>query len=835
MAVYDDEKEKTFYKQDGSHDDLGVHPERREAEIEQLEKQLEADAASEPKPKTPEELKEAEESAGEDDDHQIPFKKDDKRPFRQQVRSTLTRRRIIGGVLIGGILGGGFGLFVIFAPLARLESYLSRINQRAFAVAASAVESRMQYLFDRYMISHILNMRDCRAVNSFECRADYSNKGMAATLFTQWQDARAEAKIFDQMGFSIESTNNPDRQAGVHKFTLRDRRGAKITFSGVEDWDRFKAGQSTQGSREIGREIRHAMKEKFRWYQVLQRRSIRKYLNRKHGIRLWCFFLCKTRDNIELRSADAKARYKYRFIERFVYPFSGKYGFLLDCLISGEPGVGRCSSDSLRERGLDRDRVPDDVASDIIRRLDAPDAPNSLLGYVLETLLAKVLSQQAARTVVRSIPVVGWAIFGLQIVDMLDRMDSFIDNNGLSKMAAGINASQYVEVYSGYRSINDELKKGELGLDEIGAVAQDFDGAEESLVFQSYTDPRGVDREFTYNNDEPYKCNNGQPINVAAGELVCNEKKVSRTYAIEEWRDNAFVDGIIGILNNYGNCIVTEILGRCPQGEPRDYIRPILGGIEWLSDAVFGGLFRTLLSGIRHLPLVGGIINWVEEKGQELVQAFFAKIFPLPCQVDDPGRVKYDCLEAGADVAASEYGKGGYTDTGEMYGIGAPQISDEAAVPIFSDHLAQQRFEYENSSLANRITNVEYPGSLASRFLAIAPSNVNELPGSIFSTFSEGLGQIFTSIFSHAGAQALPNQLAANAFGVSRYGYSAGHPAFTTPPEQLTPEYCEQKRTEREASMTENPVTGFDEYTVPDPCQLEDAVIESGGLYFTDD
>lgn len=46
MAVYDPEKEKTTNpSRDGSHDDLGVHPEHREAEVDDLEKQFAAPSA----------------------------------------------------------------------------------------------------------------------------------------------------------------------------------------------------------------------------------------------------------------------------------------------------------------------------------------------------------------------------------------------------------------------------------------------------------------------------------------------------------------------------------------------------------------------------------------------------------------------------------------------------------------------------------------------------------------------------------------------------------------------------------------------------------------------
>ena len=754
----------------------------------------------------------------------------------------LSRRQKTGVGIILGLAGGGsiFSL-LFFGPVLRLESYMQRINQRAFSYASEAVETRTSNLFRNYMTTHILSLEGCKAVRSIDCRANYAGKGIASQLYATWQDAKVEEQIFDKMGFSIESTSNPNSNAGVHKFTLRDRRGRLITFSGADDWDRFVSGQFTGGSRSLGRELRVAIKDSTRWYDVMQRRSVRNYLERKHGVKLWCFLACKARDNVELNVADAKTKYKSAFVERFVYPISGKYGFIMDCLISREPGKGQCSVESLRNRGIDRDRVPDEVVARIVKEFETtPDL--NLSQVIIKQLLEKVMSQTAAQATVSAIPVAGQIYFGLVVIDTFDKLNGFVESGGLGQYAAEVNASQYLEYYTGMRSFNDEMKSHAVGMDEVSTVMQEFEGAEDSKVYQAYNSTgavtAGLFSQKAYaqaagSDPDGYVCDDGDPI--PEGEYVCEEKRLNRTYAIEDWRNNQVVDGIVDTLDNY-DCISPEVAGHCPPGaSPRSYIRPALGTIEQVSNSVFGTLADAAMSVVRALPAVGDIIKYVENKSSDLMQAMFGKVFPLPVSIDSPGREKYDGLEAGGDIAASQFGEGGYTDDGKGYGLGAPALSRSEASEIYQNFIAQQDYEYAHSGLIARLTNLSNPRSFASRLINTVPNNPNQsaqnLASSIINPFKL-IGSLFGNISRPVSAQQAVAQNDINAFAITRYGYPASDPTLNIDPAELTPEFCEHAKAVRDLSATQNPETGFDEYSAANPCLLEEVVVEAAGGLF---
>ena len=714
---------------------------------------------------------------------------------------------------------------------------MTRINQRVFAIAANAVEKRSSHLLERYMVTHAINLEACGNVVRPDCRADYSKHGLAGGLFSTWRDAKIEDRLFERYGIKVESLNNPDRSAGAHRFKVTNGNGVEVRLTNGD----LEAGNFTGGNRELGREFRVMLREETKWYEFMQRRSVRNYLDRKHGMKLWCFFACKTRDNADLKLADAKTRFKYRFVERFVFPFSGKYGTIMNCVISG--GANCSNGDKLREKGLDRGKLSDADIEDITKYFSGkPDGKFSQ--YIVERLLTKVMGQTAARGAVSAIPVVGQIYLGLVFVDMFDRLDEFIENKGLSRMAADLNSRQYLEYYAVMRSANDETKSHVLSLEDVGAIMTDFDGphgAEESLVHKAYDSQRGA----PFPQSDPpgphtYTCADGNPI--PSGELVCAEKKIKgRTFKVEDWRNNKAVDGVVDALNVYDMCIGVPVNGVCGGARPKTIIHPLLAGIDNIIATLSGPIISGAMATIKAIPGIGSLLSFAENKLKDLAMGFFRSVFPLPIDIDSYGREKRDGLEAGGDVAAAEFGKGGYTPSGEPYGLGAPKLTDSEAGLIMQDYFARQEEDYRSSGFVARLTNREYPYSILNNAIAAIPTNANQLP----SRLSSSISSVFANIFNMellgsflgrtpVGAQTSP-QTGFNAFGITRFGYALDDQSYVRDPGEFTEETCKQIKDTWKSSMAEDEETGFDEYSVANPCLLEQVTIEAAGGWFTDE
>jgi hypothetical protein len=759
--------------------------------------------------------------------------------------SGFSPRKKLGVGLGGGLLASGLiSLLLLFLPALRLNGYLAGINHRVFATANNAVSNRVQNLFDRYMVTKVISMQRCGNKITGGCRNDYSQMGFAKDLFNSWQDARIENRLFEQYGLEVQSYKNP--KDGTERFKIIDKDGRfgkpgdELT---VKD-GKLVLGKTETGPRIFGREWNKFLKNETRWDQVLQRRSVRKYLVRKHGIKFWCFFACTTKDSIDNAKVSAKTKLKYKLIERTVYPFSQKYGLIMKCLTSGD--MSGCSPDNLEKNGLDRSAFSDQDLADLKKFEDKPDL--RLSQFLLEKLLIKMgMDEGTSKILVSGVPIAGQLYLVFSIIDTLDTVKSNLENGTLSKIAANVASDQYVEYYTAMRSANDEMLAGKLPEDEAGALVSQFnDGdrpAEQSLVYQAYNAPSkstaslfsGTALAASSTSQEqpnPYLCSNGKPI--PSGQLVCSDKTLDkRSFKIEGYFND--VKGLADAADVYGQCWGQPTFGKClpPLAyRPRDYLHRFLGGVNWVINNTAGQAVSLALETIKHIPGVGGLIDKLAGYASEFFNAIFNEAFPLPLHPDSPGREKYDALDAGGEITASEFNQGGYTDSGQSYGLGGKLLSGQEEASAAQAYLDQQNYDNSHSGLITRVASIDNPGSLLNRFVAVMPSSWSQFSSGIMSFISSpfhSMGSIWHPAYAAAG----PTDI--NAFGVLRFGYTANDSVFSADPSIYTPQYCDQKKKDWDNSKTQNKTTGVDEYSTTNPCLLEEVAVEAASSVFTQD
>ena len=733
-----------------------------------------------------------------------------------KLKTHLKKKVIIGG---GGVIASIIiGFLVLFSPLVKLHSFLETIDQRVFTFVGSTVETRMTYLFERYMINHITHMQGCTNATSPSCRRIYTQAGPIGNLFRGWSDARVEQRFF--RANNIEITRNT--RTGAVSLRMPDGTPISVgrTASGAQRLE--------MGGREAGRTMRQFIRETTKPHQFLQRRSMRAYLARKHGIRLWCFMACRQLDSLDRTRFDAKTRLRYAINQRLVYPFSAKYGLYLDCL-ANPANTSICSPDGLRSQRLDRSNIPTNERNAIIREAGRENA--RLTRFIIQNTLPDVLQQRA----LAAIPVVGQVYLAIVIVDMFDRLDGFVEDGGLTKFSANLLSKQYVEHYQAMRSSNDEGRAGELDLDEIGAIMELFDGehpAETSLVYQAYL-PQNMNQNSVAglfspqraSASSPYLCANGEPI--PEGELVCNERKLDRTYRAEELRDS---EG--------GRFIADIMLG--PYQPLKPVIRPILDGIDFLVAGAIRIVTRPLAPPARATWNVIKDTTFVQVLLETTGQMFTwvaTKVFPLPITDESYGRDFYDGLVAGGEVSAYEFAAGGYTEEGEPYGLGARMLSEEEQRQVAYDMSQQIAFEYEQMSFIARLTDTDNPYSVVNQFALNAPKSVgdihNRLTGSLTTIISLPLTSFSKlAAINTAPAYAYTDWVDINPFGVPRHGYSLNDPNLRIDPDTLTEERCEEITEQWLDNKVDNEITGLAEYTMTNPCLLDEVIGEIGNGMF---
>lgn len=784
------------------------------------------------------------------------FFKDDKKGGKKGWKKHITRRRAVLGGTAGIFLGGGIGMLMVLLPIFRLEGYLSRIDDKVFGYAQGAVEERVGFLLERYITTRVFASLDtCNKHISKDCARNYSDAGLATNLFNKWRDARFEAKLFDKYGIQIEKFESVESDGSRYRITDRFDRQIRINDGDITRGKWLTNGRGT-GSRELGRAIRKNMRNESKWYQVMERRSIRKGLKRKHDLKFWCFLACNQLDELEDKYPKAKTRLKYKMTEQLVYPFSEKVGLYMDCIVSGEAGTGRCSVDSIRERGFEDLSTSD--AEDIINEfkenggedidVDSGRRGNKgnrrLTERIIEKVATKIFGPVAGRAAATAIPAAGQIYAAIGLVDMWDRVDTALEDGVVNKYVADLNSKMYASHYSAMRSLNDEMKSNKLSLDEIGAVHDQFAGAEESRIYQALnnndtaTALLGSNKAFAQSEQEDggYVCADGNPI--PSGEYVCDEKKVARPDIANIFETLGTIDDGI---NTYSQCLLApggSDEGPIPfaecGGRASDVIRPVLDAINWAA----GELGEAGLAAIRVLPGVDPVISWAENIASTLfdalVRPIFERVFPLVIQPDSPGRELFDGLYAGAEVVSMEFAKGGEGDEGE-YGLGAKRISAEEGVAILKQHQEQAEYEHRHSSFYDRYANVSNSRSLMNKVAVSAPSSPTAMASGLLTSIPRAIGNLFNGFGSWSVSAQSGDTLQESPFGLPKYGYPVNDPSLYIDPAELTTERCEEIKEEWENSKTEDPVTGFEEYSKTNPCLLEQVATEAAVSLFTNE
>ncbi len=763
-------------------------------------------------------------------------------------QDTKTKRRKKGFLLGGGgaALAGGGLLFFLVVPGMKLQIMSDQLTKRAFGVANNAVEHRMARHMENYLLKKVLPEKRglCGGVVSTACTVKSKNS-IAGQMYSAWSDAKIEDKMLDKLGISIEYDQNAIRADGQATYKFKNKDGGEVHLSEGE----IKSGKlfdaPAGGKNTLGKQWRQVIRKQTKWYQIVQRHSYKKLLKGKHDFNLRCYFRCEAKDKRSDSFKSAKTKMKKKLIGRVVYPMSNKYGVIMECIISaGE----KCSKTDLNTKKLDK--IPDadlDKILDDFNKNPGKKLSKHIIENMMEKALGKIMSKTAAQTTTKAaasaIPIAGQIYLGLTIADLANELWYGINNNTLGKYASNLNARQYVEYYNTMRAAADESKSGRLDYGEIGALVSEFEGSGQSMVYQA-TQP---DIEVAFNpfgskafaaKADDHKCANGKPIK--QGEKVCDEKKVVRSFFFEDWADNQFVQLAAGLSHYEIGCDANTRGDIAPPKCVRGVVHNALKGVNWVFDTAAEGAMAGGKAIVEKIPGVGDAVKEIEkfatEKTGEVTNAIFEKILPLPVTADSPGRDKYDAFVAGSEQSASDFGKGGF-DGDKPYGIGGKQLSDTQTAAILDEQKEMDDFEYNSKSYFARLTDTENPDSVFSKAIMQTPSEPSQfataLVGGFSSLFSGKLfGGFATSSFAKAGV-ADPSVLVKSPFGITKYGYPLGDPKLDIDPEELTDEKCAGFKKAWEASMKENPKTGFEEYGETNPCMVDRVAVEAGAMMFT--
>jgi len=709
------------------------------------------------------------------------------------------KRKLIWGGVSATLAGLSVALFFALLPL-KILNVVNNLQNRFFATGQNAVQTETDNLFRGYVIKHVLpSYKTCGTTISKNCSINVVGTDPVSKLYRSWSTGRLENKLAQNYG--IEFHHRAD--GWYLKTPSTSGVGLAIGENGAELDSAFK---------KVGiSEIRGAISQETRWYQVYFRFKVGSLLQEKYGIRR-CLIFCSVTDPLTNKVADQKIAAKLFLTQRVITPRNQTLGIAFECLLNGciadtaqpttdaTPGLTgaeagapeNAETDAAIRRGLTsfaaRYGVTDSGSVDALVQTYKDISDKGFQKYLVTKGLAPFIGETTADGFTKLVPIAGWIDLTARLVQAGGEA-----SQNLRKLAYVTNATAAVDLFSMYRTYADEIKSGHANATEVGSLVDSLGSGNQG----SSTDPevggtasaeQAPLYDYLINGNTnasassataskgsllsdllgsqvlaasgattatpSYLCNNGK--GVPAGQLVCNEE-------------------ILGQGNHYADTI-KNIPGY-------DFLQKISG--LWMAsggqvfsiiNSILGSVFQKVVAGLDAtcgLPLFSQVSLYCQAKtlasgaASTLVNAVTQWLIPNPFSTNMSGARTFDMMAAGADVAGND---SAHTT------LGGQALTPAQSATITNQQLADNQQQYAQQSVFARLFSTSNPYSLTTKLAMALP--MNSLP-SIRSGIASFLGNpfavighSFSTLFSgHAYAAAT---VQADPFGVTQYGYPAG-------------------------------------------------------------
>lgn len=852
--VYDKEDQQA-----GAHDDLGVHPEHREAESDAWQRKFDSSPSF-----SPDELGDAE-SSGEgpdtteaDDEQSAAVNPDDEsgswanNTSGEKKKGRFSRRQKAagGGILLGGAALGIAG-FMSLAPLKVIHT-AENLQNKFFSSSESAVGKTTEVLLSGYIKKHLLPNLNTSCPNT---RVDRSCIGAVDTsnpvgkLYQGWKDGRLETTLANK--YDIEFGSKSGGRFYVKGPGLDSTNGLDITdFAKGNNVNLFDTPELSR--KDVRAAFRTAIENETYYKRVMYRFKVGRLLERKYNIKR-CVVACDTKDDFSNWKDKKSVAAKAILIQRVVEPRSQALGIVMECVLAGGCESKDSGSGVNGEHRSEFHQKLDTKLQELSVKYGKESVDNLILAS--DKFLEKSFTRAAAEIAVeqifkrsgssaasgaavdvagKAVPVVGWILAAETIISTMKNAGPRLRN-----FAYLTNSAAMVSQYMVYRSHADEIKNGQMDIELMGSLASSLgpgikkDGsgasAEAAPLYSALNDSPAAQanlldeffpKSYAATQSKPstdHKCDDGKTV--PTGKLICPE---------EDLRYDNFLTGTADIFTKPG---LREL------GYLADLIHQLKGIFAWPLNQLAGLLLK--------IPILEDASQAVGRVFEPALRGIAKYLIPSPFSEDMDGARNYVAAAGGANVAGMEFAH---------RGLGGQAISTAQYQAILNDQRELELEQFNQKSFYAKLFDKESSRSLVSQVAVAMPfgtDNIGQnfatsLAGNPFSKIMGGLGSFISAPKAHA--QTAPD-LCTNGgiFGATCYGYDLGDPIFKADPEEYWEKNCDNapdfdnlkdiKKTidwNNDASVPSWSQTGQAENMTTNPCLLLSASIGSAGGAFTD-
>jgi hypothetical protein len=680
----------------------------------------------------------------------------------------------LGGGFVGAIVGG----IIAILPL-RLENIIQNIIQKD-------VTDKVEYMVEKRMDKMIIRFLFEQA-NASTGAGIYTDPSLLKTMYGNWRLGNFEAKFTENTGYKIEQIIENGRVTGGIR--LVDGEG-RTSWEGT-DPDKFEKFLGDNKGKDARRFIRTVAKDQTKWYQVMQRRNLRRFMRNAYGIRKWSWF-----KGTEGEDEAAKAISSDE-ITSAMGPFEEEVPKLMDCALEGKecaaetgnPDEPHGHQDTTPPNSSTQDGKADETKSDVndaVKEAEAKaqdEAANSRIAKGITKALSKFMSDELASKIGgKFVPVLG----EIMLVDQAARVDHFMHSGQGDKVLRSIYKVQYAQLFAQWLGKDDNFKdnKKNMSGDEVNVIMNQLSGGEKAAGYQRVTGGSGGKK-----LDQGLEASDtGTPI-ADAYNIAINPRTLPEVGGLRAWYSG--VDGtaahyIIDAINAVVDFIASHLV---------NLALDIIPGGHALANSGASLLMKVLQLLIR--PAVDGT-----EIAADLVNA----------------------IEMGGAVVGQEFAHsiGGHPLTI----VESNQMDREIALNKAAD---------ADPSLKYKLFSPDNDSSLTTRIAMMTPLSFKDAVGQ-FSAFSASVFRNPLSLFS-GSAYAAP----ASSNGLTDYGATAADLAASIENDNL--DAATQNAADRlskpvaevkpdEVELSDCPNVSEDQLNL---CRLDLTAIQSGNPLFTND
>lgn len=712
----------------------------------------------------------------------------------------------------GGVTGAFILLFILligfFIPY-KLTAIIEDITDKVGETPAYAVERRMEYHINRYLI--IRQLAKMGVPGADDRTYVYLGNNLLKTMYVNWNVADIESD-FIRDGYKMKP-NAP--KSSFTDFGRKWSQHTRPTSWKLELPDGTIKKLNSKEAREI---IEKYVTEKTKHKSIWSRWKMRFIMKKFFGLRTfkWLERVDDARDSYYNR----KRAFKQKLAENTVGRIAPRTGAYLSCMAGGgtsadckkELDKGDVDSDG-KIKDFDSDEVDDlaDDASKVIADTDVGPDPDGAVNKAA----TQVIQRQSVRKILTAIGT------GIAIAEVADGIERSFQSGVLNLIVYDKNSQQYVADTGPILSMADQGRSGQGFNSEALRMATDlYTNYEQSPLVQrlkdDYDPSRQIRRDCNNDGDTSDKDDLLEP-----GEVICRDKRLIQD-------KTSFTD-------TEGWKVFSQIV---------NWYRatPVDDAIDLAGDWTQAGMDKTGISaGINWAVDTSGLDSIMENGFGWLINRIAGPVITG----NEEGADKYESTFAG--IASMNAAAGGGTGEARQDTIGGGVLSLRDVSAIQSEQREDRQYELQQKTFFARYFSPEVKESLTMQFAMALPSSLDGVSLSM----QDGVASIASlkglrslgSIFTRDVVAQTPGFV--NPFHAVYYGYSPSHPVFTggekggqMSTEEIWDKYnCDAAADKREANNSYGRPSDQDiPFDVPleaDPCLLEKETMEVGTRYFT--